>query len=114
MGATRSGLRAATWLLLEADTVCVTPRRYQRALETRYRARNALHSPLGAATPLERLAYPAAGPPEGILFFGVVVPPYTATTGASSVLRRSAALGRPVVASDLPDLRADAEEAGCG
>lgn len=91
--------------------------RYAAALSAR--AGDALPSaqraaqPAGRGTPLERLAYPA-GSPEGILFFGVVVPPYTATTGASSVLRRSAALGRPVVASDLPDLRADAEEAGCG
>lgn len=42
----------------------------------------------------------------------VVVLPYTATTGASSVLHRAAAYGRPVVASDLPDLRAVAEEEG--
>jgi glycosyltransferase involved in cell wall biosynthesis len=42
----------------------------------------------------------------------VVVLPYTATTGASSVLHRAAACGRPVLASDLPDLRAAAEEEG--
>ena len=40
----------------------------------------------------------------------VVVLPYTATTGASSVLHRAATYGRPVVASDLPDLRAVAKE----
>ncbi len=40
----------------------------------------------------------------------VVVLPYTATTGASSVLHRAAAFGRPVIASDLPDIRAVAEE----
>ena len=40
----------------------------------------------------------------------MVVLPYTATTGASSVLHRAAGFGRPVVASDLPDLRAVAEE----
>lgn len=40
----------------------------------------------------------------------VVVLPYTATTGASSVLHRAAGGGRPVVASDLPDLRAVVEE----
>ncbi len=40
----------------------------------------------------------------------VVVLPYTATTGASSVLHRAAALGRPMVMSDLPDLRTVAEE----
>ncbi len=42
----------------------------------------------------------------------VVVLPYTATTGTSSVLHRAAAVGRPVLVSDLPDLRAAAEEAG--
>jgi glycosyltransferase involved in cell wall biosynthesis len=42
----------------------------------------------------------------------VVVLPYTATTGASSVLHRAAAYGRPVVASDLPDIRAVADEEG--
>jgi phosphatidylinositol alpha-mannosyltransferase len=38
--------------------------------------------------------------------------PYTATTGASSVLHRAAAYGRPVVTSDLPDTRAVTEEEG--
>jgi glycosyltransferase involved in cell wall biosynthesis len=42
----------------------------------------------------------------------LVVLPYMATTGASSVLHRAVAYGRPVVASDLPDLRAVAEEEG--
>jgi len=40
----------------------------------------------------------------------LVVMPYTATTGASSVLHRAVAYGRPVLASDLPDLRCDAED----
>ncbi len=40
----------------------------------------------------------------------VVALPYLATTGASSVLYRAAAYGRPVVASDLSDLRAATEE----
>jgi glycosyltransferase involved in cell wall biosynthesis len=40
----------------------------------------------------------------------IVVLPYLATTGASSVLYRAAGWGRPVVASDLPELRAAAEE----
>ena len=40
----------------------------------------------------------------------VVVLPYAATTGASSVLHRASTYGRPVIASDLPDLRAVAEE----
>lgn len=42
----------------------------------------------------------------------VVVLPYTATTGASSVLHRAAAYGRAVIASDLPDIRAVADEEG--
>lgn len=40
----------------------------------------------------------------------VVALPYWATTGASSVLYRAAAYGRPLVASDLSDLRAATEE----
>lgn len=40
----------------------------------------------------------------------VVVLPYLATSGASSVLHRAAAAGRPIVASDLPDLRATTED----
>jgi glycosyltransferase involved in cell wall biosynthesis len=42
----------------------------------------------------------------------LVVIPYLATTGASSVLYRAAAFGRPVVASDLPDIRVTTSEAG--
>lgn len=42
----------------------------------------------------------------------VVALPALATTGSSSVLHRAAAAGKPVVASDLPDLRAVAEEEG--
>lgn len=42
----------------------------------------------------------------------VVVLPNNATTGSSSVLHRAAAVGRPVLASDLPDLRAATEEEG--
>jgi glycosyltransferase involved in cell wall biosynthesis len=40
----------------------------------------------------------------------VVALPYLATTGASSVLYRAAAYGRPVIASDLTDLRAATDE----
>lgn len=40
----------------------------------------------------------------------VVVLPNTATTGSSSTLYRAAAWGRPIVASDLPELRAVADE----
>jgi glycosyltransferase involved in cell wall biosynthesis len=42
----------------------------------------------------------------------LVVLPYTATTGSSGVLYRAAAWGRPIIASDLPELRATAEEEG--
>lgn len=42
----------------------------------------------------------------------LVVIPYTAATGASSVLYRAAALSRPALLSDLPDLRAAVYEAG--
>jgi glycosyltransferase involved in cell wall biosynthesis len=41
-----------------------------------------------------------------------VVLPYSATTGSSGVLYRAAAWGRPIVASNLPELRATAEEEG--
>lgn len=40
----------------------------------------------------------------------VVALPYLATTGASSVLYRAVAYGRPVIASDLVDLRAATDE----
>lgn len=187
---THLGLRTATQLLLRADAVCVTLRRYQRTLRQHYGARNVHHIPLGAYGAPEALPYPDDALPDDILFFGfaapfkglgtlldaytllqrrrphvrltiagadhkrfpgyqaglqaslrarngsgpthvrwlgpqteaqlrdvfararVVVLPYTATTGTSSVLHRAAALGRPVLASDLPDLRAAAEEEG--
>ena len=184
---TNWGLRAATHLVLRADTVCVTLRRYAWTLQSRYGARNVRHIPHCAYVSLENLPAPAADTPDDILFFGfaapfkglptlleahallqargrpvtltiagpdhkrfpgyqaslraglngaadhgirwlgaqtelelrdlfararVVVLPYTATTGASSVLHRAAAFGRPVIASDLPDLRAAAEEEG--
>jgi len=41
-----------------------------------------------------------------------VILPYLASTGASSVLYRAAAYGRPIVMSDLPELRASTEELG--
>jgi hypothetical protein len=40
----------------------------------------------------------------------LVVLPYTAATGSSSVLHRAVAWGRPVVLSDLPEMRAVVEE----
>jgi glycosyltransferase involved in cell wall biosynthesis len=40
----------------------------------------------------------------------IVVLPYTAATGSSSVLHRAVAWGRPVVLSDLPEMRAVMEE----
>ena len=187
---THWGLRTATQLLLRADAVCVTLRRYQAALAEHYAAPQVQHIPLGAAVRPELLTHPTDAPPEDVLFFGfaapfkgvatllaayeklkalrpqatltiagsdhkrfpgylaslqanlaarnghgptgirwlgpqseaqlrevfararVVVLPYTATTGASSVLHRAAAVGRPVIASDLTDLRAAAEEEG--
>ena len=42
----------------------------------------------------------------------IVVLPYTATTGSSSVMYQSAALGRAMVASDLPEIRSVANERG--
>ncbi len=42
----------------------------------------------------------------------IVVLPYIATTGSSSVIFRAATWGRPIVASDLPELHAAAEEVG--
>jgi glycosyltransferase involved in cell wall biosynthesis len=39
----------------------------------------------------------------------IVVLPYLATTGSSSVVYRAAGWGRPIVASDLPELQAIAE-----
>ncbi len=177
------GARTATQMLLQADAVCVTLKRYLNELQTRYGARNVSHVPHGAFAPPELLPYPSQLSPREILYFGhfapfkglpvlvkafellkrvhpdamltlagsdhlrfpgylatlrapvngasgirwlgpqpeaelrelfararVVVMPYTAITGASSVLHRAAAFGRPVVASDLPDLRAVAEE----
>jgi glycosyltransferase involved in cell wall biosynthesis len=42
----------------------------------------------------------------------LVVLPYAATTGASSVIYRAAAWGRAVAASALPELTAQSEESG--
>ena len=186
---TALGVRTATRLLLNADAVCVTLRRYRDVLQTHYGARNVRHIPHGAYAALENLPRPSGGPPEDILFFGSAAPfkglatllqafdllktsrpqatltiagadhprfpgyltdlrsqaedqpggasgirwlgaqteaevrdlfaqssvavlPYTATTGTSSVLHRAVACGRPVVASDLPDLRTAEEEEG--
>ena len=185
---TNWGLRTATQLLLRADAVCVTLRRYAHTLRTHYGARNVHHIPHGALAALEYLSHLGEDTSEDILFFGFAAPfkglttlleaygqlklrrpqvsltiaatdhkrfpgylaglqaalgarngsgptgirwlgpqtepqlrelfararlvvlPYTSTTGASSVLHRAVAYGRPVVASDLPDLRAVAEE----
>ncbi len=182
---TQAGAQAATHLLLGADAVGVTLRRYADLLHQRYGARNVHHLPIGAYTRVGLAPRPADAPPNDCLFFTslaphrgleallpafqaararypeatltiagsehprfpgyseqaradarglpgvrwlgprgeaevhalfaqtrVVVVPYLATTGASSVLSRAAALGRPVIASDLPDLRATAEEVG--
>src|SRR6185436_5520499 len=40
----------------------------------------------------------------------VVVAPYLATTGSSSVIHRAAAFGRPLMVSDLPEMRVLAQE----
>ena len=53
--------------------------------------------------------------PELAELFGratIVVLPYLATTGSSSVLCRAATWGRPVVASDLAEMEAIAQESG--
>lgn len=42
----------------------------------------------------------------------IVVLPYSASTGSSSVLYQAASWGRPVIASDLPELRSAANESG--
>ncbi len=42
----------------------------------------------------------------------IVVVPYTASTGSSSVLLQSATWGRPVVASDLDEIKTQAKESG--
>jgi glycosyltransferase involved in cell wall biosynthesis len=42
----------------------------------------------------------------------ILVVPYTATTGASGIVLRTAGLGRPMVVSDLPELRATLEDVG--
>ncbi len=81
----------------------------------------------GYAHSLERAALARTGAgPHGVRWLGarpedelralfaqarVVALPYLATTGASSVLYRAATYGRAVVASELVDLRAAAEEA---
>jgi glycosyltransferase involved in cell wall biosynthesis len=176
------GARLATHLLLQADAVCVTLRRYLEELRQRYAAHNLWHIPHGlfaapellpppASAPLEILIFTSfaphrglpilleafqhiqaahpdatlaiagsdhprysgylaavratAGERRGVRWLGaqseaqlrdvfarakVVVLPYTATAGASSVVHRAIAYGRPVVASDLPDFRLVAEE----
>ena len=183
--ATRWGARTATTLLLQADAVCVTLRRYQDQLRARYGARHVLHIPHGAFVTPEFLPHPASAPARDILILATFAPhkglpvlleafdrvrrvypdasltvagsdhprfpgylarlrasvngapgirwlgtqseaqlrevfarasvvalPYTATTGASSVLHRAAAFGRPIVASRLPDMEAAAHEEG--
>jgi glycosyltransferase involved in cell wall biosynthesis len=55
---------------------------------------------------------PTSGLPDVFGRATIVVLPQTATTGSSSVLCRAATWGRPVVASDLAELRATARESG--
>lgn len=177
------GARQVVRLLLRADAVVVTLRRYAERLERGYGVRHVHHFPHGAFAEVEAPAPPAPSPEilcftslaphrglailleafrlvrarlpaatltvagedhprfpgygarlrasldgqAGLRWLGaqpeaevralfdaarVVVLPYLATTGASSVLSRAAAHGRPAVASDLPELRATAQEAG--
>ncbi|MBN8579589.1 MAG: glycosyltransferase [Anaerolineae bacterium] len=42
----------------------------------------------------------------------IVVLPYSASTGSSSVLYQAATWGKPIIASDLPELRSAAKESG--
>ena len=44
----------------------------------------------------------------------IVVLPYSASTGSSSVLYQAATWGRPIIASGLPELRSAAKESGLG
>ncbi len=177
---THWGGRAATRLILQADTVCVTLQSYEQLVRQHYGSRNVVHLPHGAFddprfTPLSGekriLIFGTFGPYKGLpemvdifrrlrqadpavtltvagsdhpRFPGylnrirsgvngmagldwrmnlpedeiptafararVVALPSTATTGASSVVHRAASHGRPVVAFDLPDLRAVSAE----
>ena len=178
---THAGGQMATWMLLQADAVCLTIRAYVERLQGRHPRANLHYVPHGAFDepaflPLpnphldilafgffapfkglprlleayqrlqglyptltltiaggDHARYPGyldslrreVGEAPGVRWLGrlsepevkvafatasVVVLPYTATTGASSVLHRAATYGRPVIASDLPDLRAVAEE----
>jgi glycosyltransferase involved in cell wall biosynthesis len=183
---TTLGARTATRMVLSADVVCVTLRRYVAELQARYAASHVRHVPHGAFAGPEFLAPPPDAPPREILIFATFAPykglpvlleafdqlrrrdprvtltiagsdhprfpgylagvraslngthsdgsirwlgpqteaqlrevfaracvvalPYIATTGASSVLHRAAAFGRPMIASDLPDIRAVADE----
>jgi glycosyltransferase involved in cell wall biosynthesis len=185
---THLGGQAVTRLLLRADVVCFTLRRYVSEVKHRYGADNLAHVPVGAFDPPELLPFP--NPRRQVLMFATYAPykglpimleafaevrrrdpdvhlaiaggdhprfpgylqsvrsgasaftpadgsnvnwlgpvhedelrnlfgaaslvalPYTATTGASSVIHRAAAFGRPVVVSDLPDVRTLAAEEG--
>jgi glycosyltransferase involved in cell wall biosynthesis len=178
---TLGGARLATRLVLLADAVCVTLKRYRDHLRRWYWAGNTWHVPLFTAA--EAVGRPAGAPAQEILMLAahaphrglpvlleafqrvqavfpgatltvaggdhlrfpgylaaqreasraipnvrwlghqteaqlraafarasVVVIPALATTGASSVVHRAVGHGRPVIASDLPDLRAVAAE----
>jgi glycosyltransferase involved in cell wall biosynthesis len=180
---TTLGGQVVTRLLLRADVVCLTLRRYVAEIRRRYQATNLAHVPVGSFDPPEMLPWPCAS--RNVLMFATFAPfkglplmldafagvlrqdasagltvaggdhprfpgylhsvraararqpnvrwlgpvpeaglrdlfaaaslvalPYAATTGASSVIHRAAAYGRPVVVSDLPDSRALAAEEG--
>lgn len=177
---THWGGQAATAMLLQANTVCLTLQTYQLLIRMKYGARNVAHVPLGAFEPPRFSPLPAEkrimilakyaphkGLPELIAMFRrlrqadpavtltvagsdharfpgytagvqaatgelagldwrvdvpdeelpalfasarVVALPATAAAGASSVVQRAAGGGRPMVAYDLPELRAVAAE----
>ena len=72
---------------------------------------NQVRETVGGAPGIEwQVGVPETDLPALFASARVVALPYTATTGASSVVHRASAHGRPVVAYDLPDLRTVAAE----
>lgn len=177
------GGQAVMRLLLQADTVCLTLRRYVDEIASRYGAENLAHVPHGTFD--QPVYLPLPNPTRELLFFATFAPykglplildvfrslrahdpglrltvagadhlrfpgylhslrrsvgemlgvrwrvgvdeaeirelfrrvslvvlPYQASTGASSVIHRAATWGRPVIVSDLPDSQAVADEEG--
>lgn len=70
-----------------------------------------VHSSLGDHPAIRWLGYvPEPALRDVFTRAAILVLPYTAATGSSSVLHRAAAWGRPFVASDLPEMRAVIQE----